>query len=70
MSGAARTAPRRTRRARDEIEAIAVAGLRQRWEGVSGHADLDALADAVAAGEKDPYAAADELVATGSTQLR
>ena len=53
---------RRTRRAREEIEAIAVAALRDRWEGVSGHDDLDALAEAVVAGEKDPYAAADELL--------
>jgi LAO/AO transport system kinase len=52
---------RRTRRAREEIEAIAVAGLRERWEGVSGHADLDALAAAVVAGESDPYTAADRL---------
>jgi LAO/AO transport system kinase len=57
---------RRTRRAREEIEAIAVAALRVRWENVSGAlqsgGDLDALAEAVVAGEKDPYAAADELV--------
>ena len=59
-------ARRRTRRAREEIEAIAVAGLRERWEGVSGHADLDALAEAVVAGSKDPYTAADELVATAT----
>jgi LAO/AO transport system kinase len=58
---------RRTRRAREEIEAIAVAALRDRWESVSGHDDLDALAEAVVAGEKDPYAAADELVATASS---
>jgi LAO/AO transport system kinase len=61
---------RRTRRAREEIEAIAVAALRDRWENVSGAlqtgGDLDALAEAVVAGEKDPYAAADELVATAS----
>jgi LAO/AO transport system kinase len=57
---------RRTRRAREEIEAIAVAALRERWEGVSGHDDLDALAAAVVAGQKDPYAAADELVGTVS----
>ena len=57
---------RRTRRAREEIEAIAVAALRDRWEGVSGHDELDALAAAVVAGEKDPYAAADELVASAS----
>jgi LAO/AO transport system kinase len=57
---------RRTRRAREEIEAIAVAALRDRWENVSGHDDLDALAEAVVAGEKDPYAAADELVASST----
>ncbi len=60
---------RRTRRAREEIEAIAVAALRDRWESVAGvlpsGGDLDALAEAVVAGETDPYAAADELVATG-----
>ncbi len=60
-------ARRRTRRAREEIEAIAVAALRDRWEDVSGHDDLDALAEAVVAGEKDPYAAADELVATAGS---
>ena len=56
---------RRARRARDEIEAIAVAALRERWEGVSGHHDLDALAAAVVAGETDPYSAADQLVDSG-----
>jgi LAO/AO transport system kinase len=59
-------ARRRTRRAREEIETIAVATLRDRWENVSGHDDLDALAEAVVAGEKDPYAAADELVASST----
>ena len=63
-------ARRRTRRAREEIEAIAVAALRVRWENVSGAlrsgGDLDALAEAVVAGEKDPYAAADELVASST----
>ncbi len=59
---------RRTRRAREEIEAIAVAALRDRWESGLGHAhdDLDALAEAVVAGVKDPYAAADELVASST----
>jgi len=57
---------RRTRRAREEIEAIAVASLRHRWENVGGHDDLDALAEAVVAGTKDPYAAADELVASST----
>ena len=57
---------RRTRRARDEIEAIAVTALREKWGNLHGHDDLDALAEAVVAGEKDPYAAADELLATVS----
>lgn len=57
-------ARRRTRRARAEVEAIAVAALRERWEGVGGHEDLDALAAAVVSGERDPYAAADELLAS------
>jgi len=54
---------RRTRRARDEIEAIALTALRTRWGDVGRHADLDELAAAVAAGESDPYAAADRLLA-------
>ena len=56
-------ATRRTKRARDEIEAIALTELRRRWGNVGGHADLDGLAAAVAAGESDPYAAADRLLA-------
>jgi LAO/AO transport system kinase len=57
-------AKRRTRRARDEIEAIAVTALRKRWGDVHGRSELDDLAAAVAAGETDPYAAADELLDT------
>ena len=53
---------RRTRRARDEIEAIAVTALRQRWGDVHGRRELDELATAVAAGESDPYTAADTLL--------
>ena len=53
---------RRERRARAEIEAIAVAALRSRWADVGGHAELDGLAAAVVAGESDPYAAADRLL--------
>ena len=55
-----------TRRGSPSREAIAVAALRDRWESVSSHDDLDALAEAVVAGEKDPYAAADELVASST----
>jgi len=57
---------RRTRRARGEIEAIAVTALRSRWADVHGRRELDELATAVVAGETDPYAAADELLATVS----
>jgi LAO/AO transport system kinase len=55
-------AVRRARRARDEIEAIALTTLRRRWGSLSGSVDLDDLAAAVAAGETDPYTAADRLV--------
>ncbi len=55
---------RRTRRARDEIEAIAVTALRARWGDVHGRSELDELAAAVVAGQQDPYAAADELLST------
>ncbi|MFN8193938.1 MAG: methylmalonyl Co-A mutase-associated GTPase MeaB [Nocardioidaceae bacterium] len=58
---------RRTRRAREEVEAIAVGILRGRWGDLRGHAGLDELAAAVAAGRLDPYAAADELLAAGTT---
>jgi LAO/AO transport system kinase len=53
---------RRTRRARDEIEAIAVTALREQWRGVHENAALDELAASVVAGESDPYAAADLLL--------
>jgi LAO/AO transport system kinase len=54
---------RRRRRARDEVEVIAVTALRERFGDVHGHADLDVLAAEVAAGSLDPYTAADRLVA-------
>jgi LAO/AO transport system kinase len=54
---------RRTRRARDEIEAIALTALRARWGDVHGRSELDDLAEQVAAGESDPYAAAETLLA-------
>ncbi|NUR08935.1 MAG: methylmalonyl Co-A mutase-associated GTPase MeaB [Nocardioidaceae bacterium] len=53
---------RRVRRARDEIEAIAVTALRARWGDVHGRSELDDLAEKVAAGASDPYAAADSLL--------
>ncbi|MGN6782250.1 MAG: methylmalonyl Co-A mutase-associated GTPase MeaB [Marmoricola sp.] len=53
---------RRTRRARDEIEAIAVTSLRERWRDVHERTELDVLAEKVVAGATDPYAAADELL--------
>jgi LAO/AO transport system kinase len=56
-------AVRRTRRARDEIEAIALTALRERWGDVHGRSELDELAAQVAAGESDPYAAAETLLA-------
>jgi LAO/AO transport system kinase len=56
-------AVRRTTRARDEIEAIALAALRARWGDVHGRSELDELAQQVAAGESDPYAAAETLLA-------
>ena len=59
-----RARPRRDRRARDEIEAIAVTALRERWGDVHGRTELDDLADAVVAGDTDPYAAADALLET------
>jgi LAO/AO transport system kinase len=53
---------RRVRRARDEIEAIAVTALRERWGDVHGRTELDELAEQVVAGKSDPYRAADVLL--------
>ena len=55
---------RRLRRAREEIEAIAVTSLRERWGDVHARTELDDLAERVVDGRTDPYAAADELLAT------
>jgi LAO/AO transport system kinase len=54
---------RRLRRAAGEIENIAVTALRRRIGDLHGDRRLDALSRRVAAGDLDPYAAADELVA-------
>lgn len=49
-------------RARTEIEAITTQALRMRIGELGGGELLTALAERVAAGESDPYAAADELL--------
>jgi LAO/AO transport system kinase len=53
---------RRSARARDEISAIAVTQLRAQLGALPGGPRLTELADQVAAGELDPYTAADELI--------
>ncbi len=58
---------RRQVRAAAEIEAIAVATLRERIGDVPGSAALDALAAQVVAGRSDPFAAAADLLATVTT---
>jgi LAO/AO transport system kinase len=55
-------ARRRAQRAAAEIEAIALATLRQRLGDVHGSAALGVLAERVTAGKADPYTAADELL--------
>lgn len=55
-------ARRRTLRARGEVEAVALAALRERWGATGAGADLEALAARVASGAMDPYVAADELL--------
>ncbi len=59
---------RRVARARDEVAAIALGALRGRMAGLRGGSALDSLACRVAAGQLDPYSAADELLgALGAT---
>ncbi len=53
---------RRKDRALDEIEAIAVASLRERMGDVHGSASLNQLASDVVSGDTDPYVAADTIV--------
>jgi LAO/AO transport system kinase len=55
-------ARRRQARAREEVTAIAVTQLRERLGGLPGEHRLEELASRVAAGDIDPYAAADELI--------
>jgi LAO/AO transport system kinase len=53
---------RRRERAANEVEAIAVATLRERIGELHGSAALESLASQVVRGELDPYSAADDLV--------
>jgi LAO/AO transport system kinase len=53
---------RRAARAAAEIEAIALARLRARFAGIRGDGELPELGRLVAAGELDPFAAADQLL--------
>ncbi len=53
---------RRLARAREEISALAVAGLRERYGALPGESHLEELAGQVAAGRLDPYTAADRLI--------
>jgi LAO/AO transport system kinase len=53
---------RRVERAAREIEAIALAALRERMGDVHGSAALGSLAEQVVAGDTDPFRAADELL--------
>jgi len=53
---------RRVRRARDEVEAIALTGMRRRWADLAQGERLHDLAEQVVAGALDPYSAADTLL--------
>jgi LAO/AO transport system kinase len=63
LSSTGELARRRTARAAAEIEAIALTALRERLGDLHQGTALDTLAASVVAGETDPYAAADALVA-------
>jgi len=62
LGSSAELTARRLARAREEVAAIAVAALRDRMGGLPGDSRLDELAGRVAAGQLDPYSAADELI--------
>ncbi len=62
LATAGRLERRRQLRAAEEIEAIALGELRQRFERADRGAALADLAGQVSAGELDPYAAADRLL--------
>ena len=54
---------RRVRRAGAEIEAIALASVRERMDQQAGGYDLTSAAEQVVDGQSDPYAAADQVLA-------
>jgi LAO/AO transport system kinase len=64
LKGSGELARRRRARAAAEIEAIAMGTVRLRLGGVHGSSALDDAAARVVLGETDPYAAADDLVAS------
>jgi len=68
MSRSGERERRRQRRAEAEIEAITLEQVRTRIGDVRGGGNLPELAKRVVAGELDPYAAADELMATVSSR--
>jgi LAO/AO transport system kinase len=53
---------RRAARAREEVAALALGALRRKMARLPGDSALGALAERVAAGQIDPYSAADELL--------
>jgi LAO/AO transport system kinase len=63
LSESGRLDAKRRLRAAEEIEAIALTAVRERMGDLRGGSLLDELAARVAAGELDPYTAADTLVA-------
>jgi LAO/AO transport system kinase len=64
LAGSGEGDRRRTERAAREIEAVALAGLRERIGEVRGSAALAALAGEVVAGRTDAHRAADRLLAS------
>jgi LAO/AO transport system kinase len=67
LTSSGRLDAKRRIRAADEVEAIAVTALRERMGDLRDGTLLDELAGQVVAGELDPYAAADRLVAAVRT---
>jgi LAO/AO transport system kinase len=67
LASSGRLDAKRRLRAADEIEAIALTSLRERIGDLRGGTLLDELAGRLVAGEIEPYAAADELVAGVTT---